>query len=64
MRTMTLTVADITPVTVPAGTFECFRGDLEGGPQRISFFVTRSAPYRMVRIEIANTPVELVAINP
>ena len=64
MRTMTLTVADIVPVTVPAGTFECFRGDLEGGPQRVSFFVTRSAPYRIVRIEIANTPVELVAINP
>jgi len=64
MRTMTLTVADIVPVTVPAGTFECFRGDLEGGPQRISFFVTRTAPYRIARIEIANTPVELVAINP
>jgi zinc protease len=64
MRAMTLTAADITPVTVPAGTFECFRGDLEGGPQRISFFVTRSAPYRVVRIEVANTPVELVAINP
>lgn len=64
MRSMTLTVADIVPVTVPAGTFECYRGDLEGGPQRISFFVTRSAPYRIVRIEIANTPVELVAINP
>jgi zinc protease len=64
LRPMTLTVADILPVTVPAGTFECFRGDLEGGPQRVSFFVTRSAPYRIVRIEIANTPVELVAINP
>jgi zinc protease len=64
ISTMTLTVADIAPVTVPAGVFDCFRGDLEGGPRRLSFFVTRSAPYRIVRIEIANTPVELVAINP
>jgi hypothetical protein len=60
---MTLTVSDITPVRVPAGDFECFRGDWEGAAQRISFFVTRTAPYRVVRIEIANTPVELVAIN-
>ena len=63
IQPMTLTVSDIVAVRVPAGDFECFRGDLEGGPQRISFFVTRAAPYRVVRIEIANTPVELVAIN-
>jgi hypothetical protein len=63
VQNLTLTVADLTQVTVPAGEFECYRGDLEGGNQRISYYVTRQAPYRIVRIEIAGAPVELVAIN-
>jgi zinc protease len=64
VRRQTLTVADLTPVTIPAGTFECYRVDLAGGSGSISFFVTRSRPHRVVRIEPANASVELVAVNP
>lgn len=64
IRTLTLTAADITQVTVPAGTFECYRADLEGGPQRVSFFVTTTAPHRVVRVELANSPIVFMAVNP
>ena len=64
LRSMTLTAADLTTITVPAGTFECYRADLEGGPQRVSFYVTTGAPHRIVRVEVANSPVEFVAVNP
>jgi zinc protease len=64
LRSMTLTAADLTTITVPAGTFECYRADLEGGPQRVSFYVTTGAPHRIVRVEVSNSPVEFVAVNP
>lgn len=64
VNTLTLTVADLSTVSVPAGTFECYRADLEGGPQRVSFYVTRAVPHRVVRMEIANSPIEFVAVNP
>ncbi len=63
IRTLTLTAADITQVSVPAGTFECYRADLEGGPQRVSFFVTTAAPHRVVRVELANSPIVFLAVN-
>ena len=58
------TAADITQVATPAGTFECYRADLEGGQQRVSFFVTTAAPHRIVRVELANSPVVFVAVSP
>lgn len=64
IRTLSLTAADITQVTVPAGTFECYRADLEGGPQRVSFYVTTAAPHRVVRVELANSPIVFMAVNP
>jgi predicted Zn-dependent peptidase len=63
LRPATLTARDLSRVTVPAGTFECYRADLEGGAQRVSFFVTSQPPHRVVRIEIANSPIEFVAVN-
>lgn len=62
VRPMSLTVADLVSVTVPAGTFETFRVDLDGAPQRVSYFVTRQPPHRIVRLTIANTPVEFLAV--
>ena len=62
VRPMSLVVADLTRITVPAGTFEAYRVDLEGGPQRVSYYVTRQAPHRVVRLTIANTPVEFLAV--
>ncbi len=62
VRPMSLTVADLTRLTVPAGTFEAYRVDLDGGPQQVSYYVTRQPPYRIVRLTIANTPVEFLAV--
>ncbi len=64
IRTLSLTAADITRVSVPAGTFECYRADLEGGPQRVSFFVTTEAPHRLIRVELASSPIVYLAVNP
>ncbi len=64
IRGLTLTAADITQVNTPAGSFECYRADLEGGQQRVSFFVTTALPHRVVRVELANSPVVFVAVNP
>ncbi|HTS89578.1 MAG TPA: insulinase family protein [Gemmatimonadales bacterium] len=64
IRKLTLTAADLGRFTVPAGTYDCYRADLEGGRQRISYYVTKAAPHRVVRIEIANSPIEFVAVNP
>ncbi len=64
IRTLTLTAADISQVITPAGVFECFRADLTGGQQRVSFFVTTAAPHRVVRVELANSPVAFVAVSP
>ncbi len=64
VRAMTLTAADIAKVNTPAGSFECYRADLEGGQQRVSFFVTTALPHRVVRVELANSPVVFIAVNP
>jgi zinc protease len=64
IRPMTLTVADLSRISVPAGEFDCYRVDLEGGPQRLSYYVTSGMPRRVVRIEIAHSPIEFVAVNP
>ena len=61
---MTLTAADITTTVVPAGSYETYRAELAGGPQRVTFFVTTVRPHRVVRILIAGSPVEFVALNP
>ena len=63
IRSVTLTVADIGPVRTPAGTFEAFRADLEGASQAVSFYVTTTAPHRLVRITLAGSPVEFLAVN-
>jgi len=64
VRQMTLTAADIATTTVPAGTFETYRAELDGGPQRITFYVTTALPHRVVRVAIAGSPVEFLALNP
>lgn len=64
IRRLTLTAADITQTDTPAGRFECYRADLEGGQQRVSFFVTTARPHRVVRVELASSPVVFVAVNP
>ena len=64
LRQLTLTAAEITRVAIQGGTVECYRADLEGGQQRVSFYVTTTLPHRVVRVELANSPVVFVAVSP
>lgn len=42
----------------------CHRIRLEGGPQRITFWVSAALPRRVMRIVIDDSPVEIVRANP
>lgn len=63
VRNQTLTVANIETVRTPAGDFEAYRADLEGGPQRVSFYVTTAQPHRLVRMTVEGSPLEFLAVN-
>lgn len=63
IRNVTLTVADIEQSATPAGTFETYRADLDGASQAVSFYVTTASPHRLVRITLAGSPVEFLAVN-
>jgi hypothetical protein len=56
---MTLAVTGEDSVTVPAGTFAVYRAELSGGPQPVTFYVTKAAPFRLVKVAIAGTPIEM-----
>jgi zinc protease len=62
---LTLRVAGVESVTVPAGTFEAYRVELIGGQQPLALLVRRDAPHVMVRQEFVGAPVsiELVSIE-
>ncbi len=55
-RTLTVRVAGVTDVTVPAGNFSVYRVEVSGTPQPFVFYVTREAPRRLVKIEIVGQP--------
>jgi hypothetical protein len=63
LRQLSLTVTGIGKVSVPAGEFECYQAELSGGDQRVAFYLTTAVPHRLIRIAIANTPIEFVAAN-
>ena len=59
VQTLTLAVAGEESVTVPAGTFSCWRIDLTGGSQALTFYVAKDAPYTLVKFEIVGAPVAI-----
>ncbi len=63
VRTQTLTVANIEQVRTPSGVVEAFRADLDGGPQRVSFYVSTALPHRLVRMTVEGSPLEFLLIN-
>lgn len=63
VRNQALTVANIETVRTPAGDFEVYRADLEGGPQLVSFYVTTATPHRLVRMTVSGSPLEFLAVN-
>ena len=60
---MTLAVTGEESVTVPAGTFAVYRAELSGGPQPVTFYVTKAAPFRLVKVAIAGTPIEMQLVK-
>ena len=56
-RAITVAVEGSEDVTVPAGTFGVYRVSLTGGPQAVTFYVTRDAPRRIIKFEITGAPI-------
>jgi len=57
VQSLTLAVAGEESVTVPAGTFNCWRVDLTGGSQPLTFYVAKDAPFTLVKYEMVGMPV-------
>lgn len=63
VRQVTVRVAGTESVTVPAGTFEAYRVEVEGGPAPVTLFVTTAAPHHVVKIAPTGQPVEFVLVT-
>ncbi len=66
VRTLTASVAGEDSVTVPAGTFACWKVELTGGQVPINFYITKTAPYLIAKYELVGPPVvfELTSKTP
>ncbi len=56
IQTSTAAVVGEESVTVPAGTFACWKVDLTGGEQSVTFYVAKDSPV-IVKLEIQGAPV-------
>ena len=56
-KVLTVTVAGLDSVTVPAGTFVAFKVEVSGGGAPFVLYVSRDAPRRIVKVEIAGAPI-------
>lgn len=59
-KVMTLAIAGEEQVTVPAGTFATWKLDVTGGQMPTTFFITKDAPHRLVKIAIVGQPIEIL----
>jgi predicted Zn-dependent peptidase len=57
VKPLTITVAGVEEVTVPAGTFTAFMVDVTGGQTPLKLWVSQETPRRIVRFEIVGQPV-------
>lgn len=57
VQTLVAAVAGEESVTVPAGTFDCWKVSLTGGPVPINFYVTKAAPYLIAKYELVGPPI-------
>jgi hypothetical protein len=62
VRTLTLTVRAVGTVSVPAGSFQAYMADLEGEDQKVTFYISVDPPHRLLRLTVAGTPLEFVAV--
>ena len=57
VNVLTVKVAGVEDVTVPAGTFSTYRIEVTGGEQPVTFFITRDTPRKIVKLELMTQPV-------
>jgi hypothetical protein len=57
IKTLTVQVAGVDSVSVPAGTFRAFKVDVSGGGVSYVYYVSERAPRRVLKVEIVGTPV-------
>ncbi|MGD0483650.1 MAG: insulinase family protein [Gemmatimonadales bacterium] len=55
-RVLTLAVGGEESVTVPAGTFACWRVEMTGGDQGMTLYVSREAPFLIVKYAMVGIP--------
>ena len=59
----TLAVAATETVTLPSGPVEAYRVEWTDGWQPATFWITTAEPHRVVRLAVANAPVEIVRVR-
>lgn len=59
-RVLSVKVGAADTLTVPAGKFTAYHVDITGGQAPVIFYVTTTAPRRIVRIDVVGQPVQLV----
>jgi len=57
VRSVAVSVTGDSTVTVPAGTFDCWRLEMTGGEVGMNLYITKAAPYLLVRYEMVGPPV-------
>jgi hypothetical protein len=58
-----LRVLQADTVTVPAGHFDVWRIEQQAERSTVTLFVTRAAPYRLVRMQQNGTPLDIVLVS-
>jgi hypothetical protein len=59
---MTIAALGEERVTVPAGTFDTWKLEVRGTPT-VHFYVTKAAPYILVKMAVQNSPLEMVRLR-
>jgi len=63
IRTLTLKVAGLDSVTVPAGTFRAYQVQVTGGTSPFVLYVSADSPRRVVKIEVVGQPLVFELLN-
>jgi zinc protease len=57
VQSLAVSVTGDSTVTVPAGTFDCWKVEVTGGQVPLVLFITKAAPYTLVRWALVGPPV-------
>ncbi len=63
VQSMTLAVLGTASVSLPQGPEETWEAELSGGPNVVRYYITQRSPYRIARMVVVGTQVELSLVN-